>query len=100
MGTPERDDNEDSAEYYDSRIGIELSNLITVGQDVRQSIDAGTSMTYRQFLELARVFESVRSAMQNRDTLGMHSRTGQDRFRHIAYPEQYPAPEKKKTALV
>lgn len=96
----DRDNNEDTADYYNGRIPENLRQLMRVGQSILDGIDGGTSMTYAQFLQLKRKFDYVRDAMHSRDKFGMHSRTGKDRFRHIAHPEQYPAPEEKKAELV
>ena len=98
MATHERDDNETSADYYDERIRENLTQLIRVGQAIVDKIDGGTSMSYAQFLALKRDFDYAEGSMRARDTLGMHSHTGKDRFRHIAHPEQYPAPAE--TSLV
>jgi hypothetical protein len=98
MVTQERDDNEATADYYNERIGMELEKMLAITQDLAGKIGAGQSMTYGQFLTLERAFEYVRDAMHSRDKFGTHSRTGKDRFRHIAHPEQYPAPAE--TALV
>lgn len=93
MATHERDDNEATADYYNSRIGEDINKLLHVTQELASSIGDGRSLTYGQFLLLERTFEYVRDAMHSRDKFGMHSRTGKDRFRHIAHPEQYPAPQ-------
>jgi len=100
MGTHGHDENESSAEYYDGRIGEDLNKLIEIGQELRRKIDDGGSVSYADFLKVERAFEYFEKAVVSRDILGMHSRTGQARFRHIAHPEQYPAPEEKKAELV
>lgn len=95
MATHERDENESTADYYNGRIIEDLTKMLTLTQSLVTSIGEGRSLTYSQFLQLERAFEYVRDAMHSRDKFGMHSRTGKDRFRHIAYPEQYPAPEEE-----
>lgn len=92
MATHERDENEGSADYYNTRIGEELNTLIEIAQELRRKIDNGESAAYADFLKVERAFEYFEKTVVSRDILGMHSRTGKDRFRHIAYPEQYPAP--------
>lgn len=98
METHERDDYEVTADYYNGRIGEDMHKLQAVTNGLVRSIEEGHSLTYAQFLALERSFEYVRDAMHSRDKFGTHSRTGKDRFRHIAHPEQYPAPAE--TALV
>ena len=93
MVTHERDENEASAVYYDGRIRENIGSLIRAGQSIIEKIAEGRSMSYSQYLTLKREFEYVEAAMRNRDTLGLHSDTGKDRFRYIAHPEQYPNPE-------
>lgn len=95
MATHERDEFETLADYYDERICEEIKKLHAVVDSLAASEQ---SMTYAQFLQLERSFEHVRDAMHARDKFGTHSYTGRSRFRHIAHPEQYPAPPE--TALV
>lgn len=92
MATHERDENEITADYYNGRIGVELNKLVELAEMLADHIDAEQSMSYAQFLRLERSFKDVQDAMHSRDKFGMHSKTGKDRFRHIAHPEQYPAP--------
>ena len=89
----ERDDNEQTAEYYNGRIGVELKATLAITQELVHAIEDGKSMTYGQFLTLKRAFESVEDAMHSRDKFGTHSQTGKARFRHIAHPERYPNPD-------
>lgn len=93
----ERDELEKTAEYYNSRLPIELRKLYEILGNLPWNMSSPTdpdahSITYSQFLHLKQQFEIVEKTIDRRDTCGTHSRTGQARFRHIAYPDQYPAP--------
>lgn len=89
--TRERDDFERMAEYYNDRLPIELSQLNRVLAVL--VADDATAMTYLQFLQLKQAFEMVEQTMHRRDMFGAHSDTGRERYRYIAHPEQFPAPE-------
>jgi hypothetical protein len=85
-----RDEFERMAEYYNDRLPIELSQLNRVLAAL--VADDATAMTYSQFLQLRQAFELVEQTMHRRDMFGAHSDTGKARYRHIAHPEQFPAP--------
>jgi hypothetical protein len=98
MATQERDEFESMAEYYNDRLPIELRKLAEVLNSMPWNMESpqkpdAFSMTYSQFLRLKQAFEAVEQTMHRRDMFGTHSKTGKDRFRHIAHPEQYPAPQ-------
>lgn len=95
MATHEHDEFERTAGYYNDRLPIELRKLHDVLEPL---LDSATPLTYSQYLHLKQAFELVEQTMHRRDMFGTHSDTGRLLFRHLAHPEQYPAPEE--TTLV
>jgi hypothetical protein len=91
----ERDEFERMAEYYDAQILVELKNTLKTLQEIVAAVEGGRPYTYAQNLNVAHGFTCVKDAMHARDKFGTHSKTGFDRFRQIAHPEQSPAPAEK-----
>lgn len=93
MANSAPDDLECMAEYYDKRILVELKKTLATLKEIVVAVEGGQSYTYRQHLDFKSMVAGVKDAIHGRDRFGAHSKTGCDRFRQIAYPEQFPAPE-------
>lgn len=89
MVTHERDEFERMADFYNNALPTEMQKL----QEILTTVIADeTPLSYSQFLRLKQQFEAVAQTMHRRDMFGVHSDTGRAKFRHIAHPEQFPAP--------
>jgi len=83
-----KDELETTAEYYNKKIREHMAVLREM-LDRPAALDAG--LTYREFLDIDRVYDYFKEAMIARSICGAHSTTGRDRFMHIGHPEKYPA---------
>jgi hypothetical protein len=93
-----KDDLETTAEYYNDKIAEHLNTLREMLDRPRQ-LEAG--LTYREYLDIDRVYQYFKEAMILRSGCGTHSRSGRDKFMHIGHPDKYPAPaEREDPALV
>ena len=77
------------AGYYNGRINTHLDELRTC-LDRDRVLEQG--LTYREFLDIARIFEQLREAMIIRDSMGTHSQTERELYRWIAHPDKNPKP--------
>ncbi|NDD53157.1 hypothetical protein EBZ39_04625 [bacterium] len=77
------------AGYYNARINVHLNELRTVLARERE-LEQG--LTYREFLDIQRVFEQLRESMVIRDAMGTHSPTERELYRWISHPNKNPKP--------
>jgi hypothetical protein len=77
------------AGYYNGRVNTLLNELRTCLDRERQ-LEQG--LTYREFLDIQRLFEQLRESMVIRDVMGGHSQTERDFYRWIAHPDKNPKP--------
>ena len=96
-----QDEFEHMAEYYDKHILVELKKTLATLQEIVAAVEGGRSYTYRQHLDFKSMVAGVKDAIHCRDRFGAHSKTGCEKFRQIAHPEQFPElVEKEKIAPV
>jgi hypothetical protein len=77
------------AGYYNKRVNVHLDELRAFLARERE-LEQG--LTYREFLDVQRIFEQLRESMVLRDAMGSHSATERELYRWVAHPNKHPKP--------
>jgi len=77
------------AGYYNKRINVHLEEL-RVFLARKRELEQG--LTYREFLDVQRIFDQLRESMVLRDAMGSHSATERELYRWVAHPNKHPKP--------
>ena len=89
----EKDELEQLADLYSDNVNNAVLDGVRAWRAVEEHVRNGGHVSYAQRLELSRVAEEIERLMAARDLFGTHSDSGRARYRHIAHPSKYPAPQ-------